>query len=79
MGHICPMGRSRVKLLTKVVQYLVTQIVFSASQLLVSITYISDYFISAQTFLLVHKSLFLKPIVMHMTIVFIHHIIVFVH
>ena len=61
------------------VQYLVTQIVFSAAQLLVSIASISDYFISAQTFLPVNKSLFLKPIVMHMTILFIHHIIVYVH
>ena len=46
-----------LRLLIEVVQYLVTQIVFSATQLLVSITYISDYFISAQMFLPVHKSI----------------------
>ena len=68
-----------LRLLIKVVQYLATQIVFSAAQLLVFITYVSDYFISAQTFLSVNKSLFLKPSVMHMTILLIHHIIVYVH
>ena len=61
-------------ILINVNQYLVTQIVFSAAQLLGSITYISDYSISAQIFLPVHNSLLLKPIVMHMTIVFIHYI-----
>ena len=66
-------------LLINVDQYLATQIVFSAAQLLGSITYISDYSISAQIFLPVHKSLLLKPIVMHMTIVFIHYIIYYVH
>ena len=68
-----------LRLLINVDQYLVTQIVFSAAQLLGSITYISDYSISAQIFLLVHKSLLLNPIVMHMTIVFIHYIIYYVH
>ena len=68
-----------LRLLIKVDQYLVTQIVFSAAQLLGSITYISDYSISAQIFLTVHKSLLLKPIVTHMTIVFIHYIIYYVH
>ena len=57
-----------LRLLINVDQYLVTQIVFSAAQVLGSITYISDYSISAQIFLPVHKSLLLKPIVMHMTI-----------
>ena len=70
---------AHLRLLIKVVQCLVTQIVFSAAQLLVSITYISDYFISAQMFLPVHKSLSLKPTVMHMTILLLHHIIVYVH
>ena len=64
-----------LRLLIKVVKYLVTQIAFSAAQLLVSITYISDYFILVP----VHKSLLLNSIVMHMTILFIHHIIVYVH
>ena len=68
-----------LRLLINVDQYLVTSIVFSAAQLVWSITYISDYFISAQILLPVHKSLLLKPIVMHMTIVFIHHIIFYVH
>ena len=68
-----------LRLLINVDQYLVTQIVFSTALLFGSITYISDYFISAQIFLPVHKSLFVKPIVMHMTIVFIHHIIFYVH
>ena len=70
---------ANLRLLIKVVQYLVTQIVFSAAQLLVSITYISDYFISAQMFLPVHKSLALKPIVTHMKILLLHHLIVYVH
>ena len=66
-------------LLINVDQYLVIQIVFSAAQLLGSITYISDYFILAQIFLPVHKSLLFKPIVMHMPIEFIHHIIFYVY
>ena len=70
---------SCLRLLINVDQYLVIQIVFSAAQLLGSITYISDYFISAQIFLPVHESLLLKLIVMHMTIVVIHHIIFYVH
>ena len=68
-----------LRLLIKAVQYIVTQIVFSAAQLVVSITYIPDYFISAQIFLPIHKSLSLKPILMHMTIILLHHIIVYVH
>ena len=40
-----------LRLLIKVVHYLITQIVFSAAQLLVSITYVFDYFISTQMFL----------------------------
>ena len=68
-----------LRLPIKADQYLVTQIEFSAAQLLVSITYISNYFISAQMFLPVHKSLSLKPIVTHMTILLLHHLIVYVH
>ena len=68
-----------LRLLINVDQYLVTQIVFSAAQVPGSITYISDYSISAQIFLPVHKSLLLKPIVMHMPIVFTHYIIYYVH
>ena len=54
-----------LRLLINVNQYLVIQIVFSAAQLLVSITYISDYFISAQIFFYCFLS------TMHMTILFI--------
>ena len=55
--NLCSYIRNRhlyayLRLLIKVVQYLVTQIVFSAAQLIVTITYISDYFISAQMFYL---------------------------
>ena len=49
-------------LLINVDQSLVTQIVFSAAQLLGSITYISDYSISAQIFYLSISHCFLSPL-----------------